>query len=189
MDLSQRTVAGWNLKKMKNSTTHSGYNIRFHKTRFPELVFANLGKGEWSFFNSDEIGDPKRMGTIYHSKAELLGDLSRYAKEFGCLDPENFASVTANSEESKHSALMVPTVHRNGTNGNDLLEQLMDARGTIHDAIKALENAAPNGRDYYLKGDGAIQVAICQHVARAKALQGVYNELGTIAEGIVDQGF
>jgi hypothetical protein len=54
-------------------------------------------------------------------------------------------------------------------------------------AIKALENASPNGRDYYLQGAGAINEAIEQHVNRLKALEGVCRELGDIAELIVDQ--
>lgn len=51
----------------------------FHKTRFPELMFANLsGRHGWSFFASDT---QSRVGPIYHSKAELLADLTRYARE------------------------------------------------------------------------------------------------------------
>lgn len=53
--------------------------FRFYKTRFPELIFANLGKRHgWSFFTAD---DESRVGPIYKSKAELLADLARYAKE------------------------------------------------------------------------------------------------------------
>ena len=83
--------------------------------------------------------------------------------------------------------LAVPTVHRNGTSGKELLEQMMDARSAVHDAIKAVQNTCPNGRDYYVQGNNATQEAIRQHTARLVALEKVYRELGEIAEAIVDQ--
>lgn len=58
--------------------------MQFHKTRFPELLFANLGEQHgWSFFASDT---QSRVGPIYRSKAELLADLTRYARESWGLD-------------------------------------------------------------------------------------------------------
>jgi hypothetical protein len=82
--------------------------------------------------------------------------------------------------------LLIPTIHRNGTDGNDLLEQNSDARHAIRLAIKALQNACPNGRDYYPQGDGVIYQAIEQHTKRLKALEAVHNELGEIAGEIAD---
>jgi len=52
--------------------------MTFHPTRFPELAYAKIDKGEWSFF---AVEGQCRVGPVYHSKAELLGDLTRYAKE------------------------------------------------------------------------------------------------------------
>src|SRR6478672_1946088 len=85
------------------------------------------------------------------------------------------------------SALIFPTVHRNGTHGPDLLELQLDARSAILDAIKALQTAGPNGRDYYPQGPDAIQLAIAQHSDRLALLNRVYNELSQIAEAIVKQ--
>ena len=66
------------------------YRLKFNKTRFvgdgQSLLYASLGKGDgWSIFHMDKETDiePHRVGPIYQTKAELLGDLTRYAKEFG----------------------------------------------------------------------------------------------------------
>lgn len=83
--------------------------------------------------------------------------------------------------------LVFPTVHRNGTNGNDLLEQITEARHALRIAIKAVENAAPNGRDYYVQGDDVIYKALEQHIDRLAACEWVLNELGQIGEAIADQ--
>lgn len=86
-----------------------------------------------------------------------------------------------------NTKLITPTVHLNGTCGKDLLEQVINARNALRLAIKALGEACPNGRDYYLQGGGVIQEALEQHQARQFALGTVYCELGQIAEAIVDQ--
>ena len=52
--------------------------LKFQHTRFPELKFAQIDNGEWSFFATDT---ESRVGPIYKTKAELLADLTRYAKE------------------------------------------------------------------------------------------------------------
>lgn len=83
--------------------------------------------------------------------------------------------------------MTIPTVHLNGTKGDDLVEQLCDARSALRDAIKALQNAAPNGRDYYPQGPGAINEAIEQHSRWRQSLEDVYRDLGSLAEAIVDQ--
>jgi hypothetical protein len=83
--------------------------------------------------------------------------------------------------------MIVPTVHMNGTKGDDLVEQLMDAREALRLAVKALQNAAPNGRDYYPQGPGAINEAIEQHSRWRQSLDDVYRELGSLAEAIADQ--
>lgn len=85
------------------------------------------------------------------------------------------------------SKLLVPTVHLNGTSGNDLLEQITEARRALRLAVEALHKACPNGRDYYPQSPQSIYEAVEQHAARAKALVGVYNELGDIAQSISDQ--
>ena len=49
------------------------------RTRFAELTYGRADKRLWSFFN-----DGARVGPLYASKAELLADLHRFAREFGC---------------------------------------------------------------------------------------------------------
>ena len=63
--------------------------IQFNATRFAEdgqsLLYAKIGNGAWSFFHMDTDAhrNPVRVGAIYKTKAELLADLYRYAKEWG----------------------------------------------------------------------------------------------------------
>lgn len=52
--------------------------LQFQHTRFPELKFAKIDGKTWSFFASDT---ESRVGPLYQTKAELLADLTRYAKE------------------------------------------------------------------------------------------------------------
>jgi hypothetical protein len=58
-------------------------NIKYNRTRFPELDYAQICRGCWSFFNVDETGYRSKVGPHYATKIELLCDLDRYAKEFG----------------------------------------------------------------------------------------------------------
>lgn len=82
------------------------------------------------------------------------------------------------------SALLRPTVHMNGTSRAELTEQLCDAMSAIRDAIKAVQNAAPNGRDYYPQGPQAIGIATGQHTERLDKLRAVYRELNELCEGV-----
>jgi len=56
--------------------------MKLFKTRFKNLFFANTGPGVWRFINTDG-GYESSVGPHYLSKAELLGDLTRYATEYG----------------------------------------------------------------------------------------------------------
>ena len=85
------------------------------------------------------------------------------------------------------NSLIFPTIHRNGTSSKELLQQVLDARSALRASVKAVQNACPNGRDYYLQGDRSIYVALEQHENRLAVLDGVYRELGQIAEAIVNQ--
>jgi ribosome-interacting GTPase 1 len=61
--------------------------MTYNTTRFPTLFYANPGRKFWSFFVKNE-GDTHyaQVGPQYSTKAELLGDLTRYAIEYG-LEP------------------------------------------------------------------------------------------------------
>jgi hypothetical protein len=89
------------LENCAQDCVHAGYRLTFYKTRFAELVFANLGRGEWSFFNPDESGDPRRVGLIYHSKIELLADLYRLTLILWVLTVLNRASDLVARSNSK----------------------------------------------------------------------------------------
>ncbi len=81
----------------------------------------------------------------------------------------------------------VPTVHMNGTSKNELISQLETAVSAIRVAVTALENAAPNGRDYYPQGDGAIGVAMQRHQDQCQRFGGVVDELNDTWGAILDQ--
>jgi hypothetical protein len=82
--------------------------------------------------------------------------------------------------------MMVPTIHRNGTGREALLEQQTNAGAAIRKALEALAQAAPNGRDFYPQGDGAYSKASAEHAARMEKLRSVLTEVGDLAEAIAD---
>ena len=82
---------------------------------------------------------------------------------------------------------MRPTVHSNGTSASELLGQLENVGGALVTAIKALEGAAPNGRDYYPQGESAIHEAREEHDARLQRLRIVYGEILAMHQGVADQ--
>lgn len=70
--------------------------------------------------------------------------------------------------------MVFPTLHLNGTSGADLLSQTTDAMIALSDAIKALQSAGPNGRDYYIQQDvTAFTQAQQQHGDRIAKLEAV----------------
>lgn len=48
--------------------------------------------------------------------------------------------------------MRVPTVHLNGTSKGELLDQAHRAARAVANAITAVMQAAPNGRDFYVQG-------------------------------------
>jgi hypothetical protein len=80
--------------------------------------------------------------------------------------------------------LVIPTIHLNGTPKDSLIDALCVAVNSLHQAGKDLAATAPNGRDYYPQGNGAINTAIDQHAARMQKLSDVIRELEVIAESI-----
>ena len=80
----------------------------------------------------------------------------------------------------------MPSIHLNGTSRDKLFEQYSDATAALRVAIKKLEDASPNARDYYLQGPSAYKEAEIQHNARILQLQGVMKEIYAILEHISD---
>lgn len=54
-------------------------------TRFPELGFAQHGPGLWRII---DLSTGSAVGSQYKTKVELMGDLERFAREFGCVEFE-----------------------------------------------------------------------------------------------------
>lgn len=70
-----------------------------------------------------------------------------------------------------------PTLHLNGTSRNALAEGYQAALDALNAAVSALEATAPNGRDYYPQGDGALTEASREHLDRITALNKVRAEI------------
>jgi len=80
--------------------------------------------------------------------------------------------------------MKTPTVHLNGTSRVELMEQFQTAHNALYQAIRALEDCGPNGRDYYPQGDSALTVALAEHVARIRAIQAVDADIKALIEAI-----
>lgn len=81
---------------------------------------------------------------------------------------------------------MVPTIHLNGTDRDSLVNDIIDVRSKLFEALEAMRKVTPNGRDYYPQGPDAIHHAMVEHHARVAQIQAVMDELGTLAEAISD---
>lgn len=82
--------------------------------------------------------------------------------------------------------MIFPTVHLNGTHPDSLSSGYASAARAAREAIQAIEDAAPNARDYYPQGDDAFRVASREHQARAKKLNEVYLDLMALYEHVED---
>jgi len=58
------------------------------------------------------------------------------------------------------ATLAIPTIHLNGTSADDLIEGLVRARHALNEAVSLLQDAAPNGRDYYVQTPSTFSLAI-----------------------------
>ena len=87
---------------------------------------------------------------------------------------------------TKEKALTVPTVHLNGTSGQALYEQYIAVGRAIGLTLRAMEEASPNARDYYVQGEGFFAQALAEHTARVDALRGVGKEISAIVESLFD---
>lgn len=87
-------------------------------------------------------------------------------------------------------SLEIPRVHLNGTSKEQLLEAIEEAYAKINDALQALAQTAPNGRDYYVKPNSgqALNRATDEHITRMEKLRDVQRQLQELAEGIDKQG-
>ena len=75
----------------------------------------------------------------------------------------------------------------NGDSKATLLSDNAAARDAINNAIDIVAKAAPNGRNFYPQGDGAINEAIAQHIKRVECLEAIRQEFEKIICGIEEQ--
>lgn len=80
--------------------------------------------------------------------------------------------------------MIVPTIHMNGTSKESLLRGWDKAYVAINDAMNALAEAGPNGRDFYPQGPEALAIAIKEHSARMTKLDEVRSELQELCNSI-----
>ena len=83
--------------------------------------------------------------------------------------------------------MLVPTIHLNGTSGEDLLDQYAGAVEAVREALDAVCDAGPNARDYYVQGPDAALAAQREHEARVASIKRVRDDLAAIVEGIQNQ--
>lgn len=76
--------------------------------------------------------------------------------------------------------IITPTVNLNGTSADELLRQNIAAVKAIRDAFRALQTAAPHGRDYQTVPEERFRLARHQHNARMEKLDDILQELETI---------
>ena len=92
--------------------------------------------------------------------------------------------VCSSQDRKITHSIAVPCVHSNGTHPNDLREQLETAMDAMRAAIRAVELAAPNGRDYY--PTDSTQRAIKEHCIRQEKLADVAMELQQQYEHVLE---
>jgi len=76
-----------------------------------------------------------------------------------------------------NKVLTKPTIHLNGSSAEGLAEGYRGAYSAVGDAIRAVQATAPNARDYYTQGPGAVSKADKEHRARLQRLSDVQKEL------------
>ncbi len=83
--------------------------------------------------------------------------------------------------------MLTPSIHLNGTAGQDLLDQIDGVARALRATIEAMADAAPNARDYYPQGDDAYYRARNAHQNRAGRIREMLKEYEALAESISDE--
>lgn len=90
------------------------------------------------------------------------------------------------TRETKKEKIETPCVNLNGTSASELQRQLTRAADALRAAMDALCDAAPNARDYYVRGPHSWPLANRQHDERLAALRKVHDEIYLMYEAIAD---
>ena len=76
--------------------------------------------------------------------------------------------------------MIFPTIHLNGTSKRELYLAYYAAHNAVQDAIMALAQTTPHGRDYYPQGDQAYARASKEHRDRIAALKVILADLESL---------
>lgn len=95
--------------------------------------------------------------------------------------------ISNQRNEDERGPIMAPTIHLNGTNGNDLRDENVAACAALRDALVAMRDAAPNARDYYVQGPNALQAAQVEHADRLLLVERALRDFELLVEAIVGQ--
>ncbi len=82
--------------------------------------------------------------------------------------------------------MQAPRIHLNGTSRERLEQQFEQAGRALSVALEALNEAAPNARDYYVIDSTAFSRAVKEHQARLLAVQGVREEIQALYESLYE---
>jgi hypothetical protein len=85
------------------------------------------------------------------------------------------------------AAMMIPTVHLNGTGKKNLLAELETAYAAVGAALEALRQVTVHGRDYYVQGEHAYGQARTEMDARLAALAKVRSDLHDLHIAVAGQ--
>jgi hypothetical protein len=85
-----------------------------------------------------------------------------------------------------------PSIHINGSSAEALMKGYRNAHRSIQNAMDALTECGPHGRDYYVQDPGPsglapLYEAVKEHATRLDALKKVQDELMEIMYSIQDQ--
>ena len=80
--------------------------------------------------------------------------------------------------------MLAPTIHLNGSNPEQMIQDALSSRRAVEDAIEKLRLVVPNGRDYYPQGNDAAHTAASDYRAMLEKLQSVSSELMEHAQNI-----
>ena len=73
-------------------------------------------------------------------------------------------------------------MHLGGTSRDELVRQYSEAAQGLRAALDGLREASPNGRDYYVQGDGALKEAQREHASRLDRVRAVLDEIEALHE-------
>lgn len=77
--------------------------------------------------------------------------------------------------------LIAPIVHRNGTSKSELLQQQVEIMNNLRSLMKAMRDATPNGRDYYVLSADAVIEARDAFNERYNVINKIFTDFEEIA--------